>query len=127
MWRIGLVADQVLEKSQTDVFIFEFVKLLFGDAEDPSVTPIVHKVAGQEVIMGDGHQGVGADVAVDVEQLHPLLLQLLVGLGQLLLVGCIEVKLAAHESSGVVQLVLGLWGSDHLSLGVKFMSFEISS
>ena len=67
--------------------------------------------------MGDGQQGVGADVAVDKEQLHALLLQLLVGRGQLLLVGCIEVKLAADKSSGVLQFVLGLWGSNDLGLG----------
>ena len=72
--------------------------------------------------MGDGHQGVGADVAVDIEQLHSLVLQLLVGLGQLLLVGCIEVKLAADKSSGVLEFVLGLWGSNHFCLGVKFSS-----
>ena len=121
IWRIGFVADQELEKSRTDVFIFELVKLLFRDVKDPSVTPVVHAVAGQEVIMGDGHQGVGADVAVDIEQLHPLLLQLLVGLAQLLCVRCIEVKLAADKSSGVVEFVLGLWGSNHLRLRVKFI------
>ena len=71
--------------------------------------------------MGDGQQGVGADVAVDKEQLHALLLQLLVGRGQLLLVGCIEVKLAADKSSSVLQFVLSLWGSNDLGLGDKFL------
>ena len=71
--------------------------------------------------MGDGQQGVGADVAVDKEQLHALLLQLLVGRGQLLLVGCIEVKLASDKSSCVLQFVLGLWGSNDLGLGDKFL------
>ena len=75
--------------------------------------------------MGDCQQGVGADVAVDKEELHSFLLQLLVGLGQLLLVGCIEVKLAADKSSGVLEFVLGLWGSNDLCLGAKFISSEI--
>ena len=58
--------------------------------------------------MGDSNQGVGADIAVDEEQLHALQPQLLVGLGQLLLVGCVEVKLAADKGSDVLQFVLGL-------------------
>ena len=122
IWRIGFVADQKLEKSQTNVLVFELVKLLFGDAHEPSVTPVVHQVACQEVVVGDRQQGVGADVAVDKEQLHSLLLQLLVDLGQLLRVGCIEVKLAADKSSDKLEFVLGLWGSNDLCLGVKLIS-----
>ena len=125
IWRIGFVADQELEKSQTKVLVFELVKLLFGDAKEPSVTPVVHQVACQEVVVGDRQQGVGADVAVDKEQLHSLLLQLLVDLGQLLLVGCIEVKFAADKSSDELEFVLGLWGSNDLCLGAKFISSEI--
>ena len=45
IWRIGFIADQELEKSQTKVLVFELVKLLFGDAKEPSVTPVVHQVA----------------------------------------------------------------------------------
>ena len=127
IWRVGFVADQELEKSGTDVLILELVKLLLGDVHDPSVTPVVDKVARQEVVMGNGQQGVGADVAVDKEELHSFLLQLLVGIGQLLFVGCIEVKLASRKSSDVRELVLGLWGSNNLCLGIKFMRPEISS
>ena len=75
IWRIGFVADQELEKSRTDVLIFEFVKLLFGDAKDSSIAPIVDKVACQEVVMGDCQQGVGANVAINKEELHSLLLK----------------------------------------------------
>ena len=128
--RIGFVADQELEKSGTDVLILELVKLLLGDVHDPSITPVVDKVARQEVVMGNGQQGVGADVAVDKEELHSFLLQLLVGLGQLFLVGCIEVKLAARKSSDERELVLGLWGSNNLCLGIEFLKltrlFKIS-
>ena len=120
--RIGFVADQELEKSRTNVLIFEFVKLLFGDAKDSSIAPIEDKVACQKVVMGECQQGVGADVAVDKEQLHSLLLQLLVDLLQLLLVGCIEVKFAADKSSDKLEFVLGLWGSNDLCLGVKLIS-----
>ena len=112
------------------MLIFELVKLLPGDVHDPSVTPVVDKVARQEVVMGNSQQGVGADVAVDKEELHSFFLQLLVGPGQLLLVGCIEVKLAARKSSDVCELVLGLWGSNDLCLGIKFLKltqlFKIS-
>ena len=104
------------------MLVFELVKLLFGDAHEPSVTPVVHQVACQEVVVGDCQQGVGADVAVDKEQLHSLLLQLLVDLGQLLRVGCIEVKLAADKSSDKLEFVLGLWGSNDLCLGVILIS-----
>ena len=69
--------------------------------------------------MGDSNQGVGADIAVDEEQLHALQPQLLVGLGQLLLVGCIEVKLAADKGSDVLQFVLGLWSPNDLRLRFK--------
>ena len=98
------------------MFVFELLKLLLRNAEETSVAPPVDQVAGQQVIMGDGQQGVGAHVAVDEEQLDALLLQLLVGRGKLLLVRGVEVELAANQRVDVVQLVLCLWCSNHLGL-----------
>ena len=67
IWRIWFVANQVLEESEAEVFIFELVKFFFWDSHDPSVAPSIHKVAGKEVVVGDSNQGIGADIAVDEE------------------------------------------------------------